>query len=332
MAAKATVDKSTNPWTWTWGEVTALLPSPPEKRHGFLDFEIDSEGTFHFVTTSAEAFSFDNPDGPITTAIHYFRSTTPFEIHEFEHVDQPSETVHVPVQVPEFAMGYGGEAAVDFDASGNAIVVYSDHSLYQAGVQEATWTDPGFRGQLYIKRYRKSGSEWQAQSPKTITRGVYGDSDMLVDPDGTVHLVYTIIESGSSYRVAYREIGKDNEIGTEILLSESDLSAVERTIFPSLARLDDGSLVVAFTDRKINPDGDLAAVVRGPEASAFSCAVALTHAPNGASNVNLHVSEVNGRLPLVHLVGPKTDNNAHELRYGAIDVSELRAAVQAHKM
>ena len=52
-AIEAAVDKTTTPWTWSWGTPVALLPTPPNPRHGFLDFARDSTGTFGAAASAA---------------------------------------------------------------------------------------------------------------------------------------------------------------------------------------------------------------------------------------------------------------------------------------
>ncbi|MBI2893065.1 MAG: hypothetical protein HYY06_05900 [Deltaproteobacteria bacterium] len=325
QAVTARVDRSADRWTWTWGQPTALLPHPPNPRHGFLDFALDSQGTFHLVTASTEAFSFDAPDEPVRTGIHYFRSASPFDPSAFDPGEELFSLEIWPVEVPGFALGYGGDPAVDVDGTGGVVLVYSDRSLYQSGLEQAQWPDTGARGTLFVQRALPEAGSFSLTTARPVARGVYGDADILVDPDGTTHVVYTIVESGSSYRAAYRQIGPDDEMGPEVLLTERDPGQTERTIFPSLARLADGSLVVALTDRLADPAGSLAATVRPAGAPSFGCVVPLSNGPVGDVDANLLASADGGMLRFVYLALADAAGE-HRVQFGSLDADRLKAA------
>jgi len=326
---RATVDKHTTVWTWSWDTPTALLPHPPNPRHGFLDFAIDPEGTTHLVTASGDAFSFDSPDAPIDTEINYLRSANPFDVTRFTPVAELTRVTLWPVRVPDFALGYGGDPAVAIDGAGNVVIVYSDRSLYQSGLQQAEFIDTFARGTLYLTRFVREGEGWTGTPARVLARGVYGDADILVEPDGTTDVAYTIVHTGSDYRAAYRRVAPDGTMGPEVPLTEADPNRGERTIFPSLARLDDGTLVVAFTDRRSAPDGSISAVVRPPGAAGFSCVIPVLGGPTGPSHPNLYERTLDGDLLFLNLLTQDTVGEAQPVRFGRVDAASLVAAASS---
>ena len=320
----APVDKQGAQWAWTWSTPTMLLPHPPNPRHGFLDFAVDDQGVVHLVTGSVNAFSFDPSTDSIHFGINYFRSTSPRDVSAFQLVEQVLSGDMSQVQVPGVDLGYGGDPSVAIDPAGSVILVYSDNSSYQCGLSEAKWQDAGFRGTIYLKRYLRQGSGWTPTAAQTIAKGTYGDVDTLVGPDGAVHVVYTVLDSGWSYRIAYRKIAADGQIGGEEILTTLDRQTTERTIFPSLAMLDDGTLVIGFTDRLASVDGHLGLVVKRPGSARWSCAAILaTTGPSGSMGINLYPRPVGGDLLFVYLQG---NDDGRPLRFGRLKVSDLLAA------
>ena len=258
------------------------------------------------------------------TGITYFRSRHPDDITSFEMVEEVYTHEIIPFEVPGFALGFGGSPALGIDDGDNVALLYSDRSLYQSGLTQDIWPDAGMRGTLYIKRYLRDGSGWTATPPKVVARGTYGDVDLLVDGDGTVHVVYTIVYSGSDYRIAYRRISPDDQIGEEILLTQPDSGLPERTIHPAIARLGDGALAVTFTDRFTQPNGNLGIVVRPTGSDFFGCVGTLTAGTAGAISSNTYPAEYEGDLLLVYLTGT---SDPYTMMFGKVDTASLMRSV-----
>jgi hypothetical protein len=315
MARVGRVDKSGTTWTWTWEEPVRLIPSPPNYRQGFVGLARDSRGFFHLVTSRADAFSTEHPVDRVTVGIYYYRSSRPNDISAINLVEE----VHVldldPIQIPGVDFALSGEAAVTVDGADNVTIVYSDRALYQAGERDAVWVDPGARGTLFLKRYLREADGWEPEDEQILADGTYGGVDTVSEPDGTTHAVYTRVDSGSDYRVAWRQVFPDGTIGPEVYVTQPDLAVAERSNFPSIALTDAGDVVVAFVDRLTHPRGQMGVVVRPLGSGTFGCSLLLTEGDEGNTNGNLFARQYEDSMLMVYNVGADDEYHMRAIRF-----------------
>lgn len=313
----ASVDKSSSPWSWTWGERSVI----EGEVGGFLGLAIDSTGIAHVVASRSSAFSFHNPTGPVDVGVYYFRATAPYDLASIELVEALSEMAYDPIFFPDITLAYAPDGAIGVDGDDNVIIAYSDRALFQAGEREDIWPDSDFSAHLSYRRYTRTSDGWNPEEEEDLASGAYGDVDLVMGPDSTTHLVYTRLDSGSDYRAVYRQVSPTGVVGDEVLLSNGDLGTTERTIFPSISLFSDGMIAVVFTDRLTHPEGLISAVFRRPMSDSFTCVHHLTG--QGNINGNVYRTDYDGSL----LVGfmesgptiPGQDRDNLFQRFGRID-------------